>query len=83
MCIYKHHLQFTQAQEADTLMTEAAKIASEAIYLKRFQKTRDGAQVTMTHINELSAQAKEANDSLFATGQALKTLFKMQLQKAV
>ena len=78
-----HHLQFIQAQEADDLMNRATKIASEAVYMKRFQKDREGNEVSISVINDLSARGKDINDQLYATGMAMKSLIKMGAQKAV
>ena len=78
-----HHLQFIQAQEADDLMNKATKIASEAVYMKRFQKDREGNEISVSAINDLSAQCKDINDQLYATGMAMKSLIKMRAQKAL
>jgi hypothetical protein len=78
-----HHLKFIQALEADTLMTENIKISSEAVYMKRFLKDRDGTAITISMINDMSTRGKDTNDQLYATGQAMKSLIKMALQKAV
>ena len=67
-----HQLKFMQAEEADSLMIATAKVASDAQYLKRFKKNRDGAALGLKMIDDLSKHGKEVNDELYATGQALK-----------
>ena len=65
------------------MMNRATKIASEAVYMKRFQKDREGNEVSISVINDLSARGKDINDQLYATGMAMKSLIKMGAQKAV
>ena len=78
-----HHLQFIQAEEADGLLTNTAKIASDAVYMKRFMKDREGNALTHKMIDDLSKNGRDTNDQLYATSQAMKALIKMRDQKAV
>jgi hypothetical protein len=77
-----HHLQFIPAEDADGLLTDTAEIASDAVYMKRFMKDREGNALTHKMIDDLSKNGKDANDQLYATGQAMQALIKMRDQKA-
>ena len=66
--------------ECDELLVDAIKIVSEAQYVKRFQKTKAGADLTMATANELEEQAQPIKLSilgLFASIQRLRKELKL------
>jgi len=57
-------------------MIGCAKISSDAMYMKRFKKDRDGEKVTLQTIAALNKKGLEHSNELLALASSLKTLIK-------